>query len=114
MAIETLNTVLGGGFVSRLNMNLREDKHWAYGAGSGLSAAEGQGPFIVRAPVQTDKTSESVQEIVKELRGIHGPKPPSDEEDQVRARQLSRCSFRAATRRRAKWRAPTPTSSRTA
>jgi zinc protease len=80
VAIETLNTVLGGGFVSRLNMNLREDKHWAYGAGSGLSAAEGQGPFIVRAPVQTDKTSESVQEIVKELQGIRGPKPPSDEE----------------------------------
>jgi zinc protease len=80
VSIETLNTVLGGGFVSRLNMNLREDKHWAYGAGSGLSAAEGQGPFIVRAPVQTDKTSESVQEIVKELTGIRGPKPPSDEE----------------------------------
>jgi len=80
VSIETLNTVLGGGFVSRLNMNLREDKHWAYGAGSGLSAAEGQGPFIVRAPVQTDKTSESVQEIVKELQGIRGPKPPSTEE----------------------------------
>ena len=80
VSIETLNTVLGGGFVSRLNMNLREDKHWAYGAGSGLSAAEGQGPFIVRAPVQTDKTSESVQEIVKELQGIRGAHPPSDEE----------------------------------
>ena len=80
VSIETLNTVLGGGFVSRLNMNLREDKHWAYGAGSGLSAAEGQGPFIVRAPVQTDKTSESVQEIVKELQGIRGGHPPSAEE----------------------------------
>ena len=80
VSIETLNTVLGGGFVSRLNMNLREDKHWAYGAGSGLSAAEGQGPFIVRAPVQTDKTSESVQEIQKELTGIRGPKPPSSDE----------------------------------
>jgi zinc protease len=80
IAIETLNTVLGGGFVSRLNMNLREDKHWAYGAGSGLSAAEGQGPFIVRAPVQTDKTSESIQEMVNELQGIRGPKPPTDDE----------------------------------
>ena len=80
VALEELNTILGGGFVSRLNMNLREDKHWAYGAGSGLSAAEGQGPFIVRAPVQTDKTSESVQEIVKELQGIRGAHPPSDEE----------------------------------
>jgi zinc protease len=77
VAIETLNTILGGGFVSRLNMNLREDKHWAYGAGSGLSAAEGQGPFFVRAPVQTDKTSESIQEIVKELKGIIAANPPS-------------------------------------
>jgi zinc protease len=80
VSLETLNTVLGGGFVSRLNMNLREDKHWAYGAGSGLSAAEGQGPFIVRAPVQTDKTIESIQEIEKELQGIRGAKPPSAEE----------------------------------
>jgi zinc protease len=80
VALETLNTILGGGFVSRLNMNLREDKHWAYGAGSGLSAAEGQGPFIVRAPVQTDKTSESIQEMVKELREIIATRPPTDAE----------------------------------
>jgi zinc protease len=80
IALETLNTILGGGFVSRLNMNLREDKHWAYGAGSGLSSAEGQGPFVVRAPVQTDKTSESIQEMVKELREIIGPRPPTEAE----------------------------------
>jgi zinc protease len=80
IALETLNTILGGNFVSRLNMNLREDKHWAYGAGSGLSAAEGQGPFFVRAPVQTDKTSESIQEMVKELRDILGTRPPTDAE----------------------------------
>jgi zinc protease len=82
VALETLNTILGGGFVSRLNMNLREDKHWAYGAGSGLSAAEGQGPFFVRAPVQTDKTSESIQEIVKELKEILGARPPTEAEIQ--------------------------------
>jgi len=80
IALETLNTILGGGFVSRLNMNLREDKHWAYGAGSGLSAAEGQGPFVVRAPVQTDKTAESIQEMVKELKEILGSRPPTDAE----------------------------------
>jgi len=80
VAIETLNTILGGNFVSRLNMNLREDKHWAYGAGSGLSSTEGQGPFIVRAPVQSDKTAESIQEMVKELRDIIGTRPPTDAE----------------------------------
>ncbi len=79
--------MLGGSFVSRLNMNLREDKHWAYGAGSGLSAAEGQGPFFVRAPVQTDKTSESIQEMVKELQGILGRLAADRRGDQVRARQ---------------------------
>jgi zinc protease len=70
-----LNTVLGGQFVSRINMNLREDKHWAYGAHSALVNARGPRPFLVMAPVQSDKTRESVLEILKELRGIRGDKP---------------------------------------
>lgn len=70
IAIESMNTILGGAFTSRLNMNLREDKHWAYGAGSFLPSARGQRIFLAYAPVQTDKTKESVTEIVKELRGI--------------------------------------------
>jgi zinc protease len=80
IALETLNTILGGNFVSRLNMNLREDKHWSYGVGSGLVNAEGQGPFLVRAPVQTDKTSESVTEVLKELHDIVATKAPTDAE----------------------------------
>ncbi|MGH9459420.1 MAG: M16 family metallopeptidase, partial [Thermoanaerobaculia bacterium] len=71
-SIEAMNTVLGGAFISRLNMNLREDKHWSYGAGSFLPDALAQRPFIAYAPVQTDKTKESVQEMVSELRGITG------------------------------------------
>jgi zinc protease len=70
IAINTMNTVLGGAFVSRLNMNLREDKHWSYGAGSFLPAARGQRMFIAYAPVQTDKTKESVMEVSRELRDI--------------------------------------------
>jgi zinc protease len=70
LAINTMNTVLGGAFVSRLNMNLREDKHWSYGAGSFLPSARGQRMFIAYAPVQTDKTKESVGEMQKELRDI--------------------------------------------
>jgi zinc protease len=80
VAIETLNTILGGNFVSRLNMNLREDKHWSYGASSGLVATAGPGPFIVSAPVQTDKTAESMQEIMKELRDVLGPRVPDEKE----------------------------------
>ncbi|HSP34881.1 MAG TPA: pitrilysin family protein [Thermoanaerobaculia bacterium] len=70
LAINTMNTVLGGAFVSRLNMNLREDMHWSYGAGSFQPSARGQRIFIAYAPVQTDKTKESVVEVSKELRDI--------------------------------------------
>jgi zinc protease len=80
IAIRTMNTVLGGSFTSRLNMNLREGKHWAYGAGTILYSARGQGPLVAYAPVQTDKTKESMIEIDKELRGILGPRPTTGEE----------------------------------
>jgi zinc protease len=78
--IETMNEILGGAFTSRINMNLREDKHWSYGALSLLWDARGQRPFIVYAPVQTDKTSEAMQEISKELQGILGAIPITGEE----------------------------------
>lgn len=80
IAIETMNTILGGAFTSRVNMNLREDKHWSYGAGSIFFDAEGQRPFFVYAPVQTDKTAPSMQEIVKELTAIAGDRPPTADE----------------------------------
>ena len=79
-AIETMNSLLGGNFTSRINMNLREDKHWSYGAGSLLFDARGQRPFIAYAPVQTDKTKESIAELVKELSGIGGSRPVAPEE----------------------------------
>jgi len=61
-------------------MNLREDKHWAYGALTMLMNARGQRPFLAYAPVQTDKTKESMAEIDKELRGILGDHPATDAE----------------------------------
>jgi zinc protease len=79
-AIEVLNNVLGGSFVSRLNMNLREDKHWSYGAASFLVGARGQRPYLLAAPVQSDKTKESLAEMVKEIRQIVREKPVTDEE----------------------------------
>ena len=80
VALETVETVLGGSYVSRLNMNLRQDKHWSYGAGTSLIDAKGQRPFVVSAMVQTDKTAESMQETVKELRGLVGAHPATDSE----------------------------------
>jgi zinc protease len=80
IAIQSMNTILGGMFSSRLNLNLREDKHWCYGAFSFLPAARGQRPFVAYAPVQTDKTKESMVEIDKELRGILGRTPITSDE----------------------------------
>lgn len=80
IAVQTLNDILGGSFTSRINMNLREDKHWSYGARSFISDTSAQRPFIVRAPVQTDKTKESMVEVNNELRQIVGEEPPTDEE----------------------------------
>ncbi|MBM3752936.1 MAG: insulinase family protein [Acidobacteria bacterium] len=79
-AIDVLNTALGGAFTSRLNMNLREDKHWSYGAFTTFVDARGQRPFLAMAPVQSDKTKESLQEIVKEFRAIIRDQPVTEEE----------------------------------
>jgi zinc protease len=80
VAIQTMNGVLGGDFSSRVNMNLREDKHWAYGAFTFLRDARGQRPFVTYAPVQTDKTKEAVVELDKELRGIVKAQPIQPDE----------------------------------
>jgi len=79
-AIDVMNTILGGAFTSRLNMNLREDKHWAYGAQTMLLGAKGQRTFLAYAPVQSDKTKESLVEIDKELRAMIKDRPATDEE----------------------------------
>jgi zinc protease len=74
-AIETMSAVLGSDFSSRLNMNLREDKHWSYGAYSFIRNARGPRPFLALAPVQTDKTREAIVELRKELAGIVRDRP---------------------------------------
>jgi zinc protease len=79
-AIETMNTILGGSFSSRINMNLREDKHWSYGARSYVSSARGQRPFYASTSVQTDKTKDAMVEILKELTEIRDSRPVTAEE----------------------------------
>jgi zinc protease len=80
LAIETVMMNFGGLATSRLNRNLRLDKHWSYGTQGVLTAARGQRPFMVIAPVQTDKTRESIVEVQKELREIAGERPIRGEE----------------------------------
>lgn len=87
--IATMNNILGGTFTSRINMNLREDKHWSYGAGLVMQNARGQRPWFVYAPVQTDKTAESIAEVRKELSAYLSDKPASAEElDKLKARDV--------------------------
>jgi zinc protease len=77
IAIETMNSIFGSDFGSRINMNLREDKHWSYGAINRLFAARGQQPLLTYAPVQTDKTKESLEELNKEYHGVVNNRPPT-------------------------------------
>jgi zinc protease len=77
-ALRVLNTVLGGAFTSRLNMNLREEHGYAYGASSTFDMRASAGPFFAAAGVQTDKTAEAISEFFKELEGIRKPIPPEE------------------------------------
>lgn len=80
LAVETMMRNFGGMATSRLNRNLRLDKHWSYGSFAGVNDTRGQRPFFLIAPVQTDKTKEAIVEVQKELRGIAGERPVAGEE----------------------------------
>jgi zinc protease len=80
IAIETMNDILGGSFTSRINMNLREDKHWSYGAGTVILDSKGLRPLIGYSAVQADKTMESIREMAKEFAEIIASRPPTPEE----------------------------------
>ena len=75
-----LNQILGGAFVSRVNLNLREQKGYTYGARTSFGFRQGASPFTASAGVQTAVTKESVFEFLKELRGIRGEIPISAKE----------------------------------
>lgn len=66
-----MNFILGGAFNSRINLNLREDKGYTYGARTGFYGDETRGAFIAAAGVRADSTKASIQEIIKELTQYH-------------------------------------------
>ena len=78
--LETMNNIFGGTFGGRLNMNLREDKHWSYGAGSLLQGARAQRLFLAYSSVQADKTADTIAEILGEMKGMLGARPVTSEE----------------------------------
>jgi zinc protease len=75
-----LDAVLGGNFSARLNMNLRETKHWSYGAYTRLTDSIGPGIYRAGGGVQSDKTAESMTEIRKELREVLTTRKPDQAE----------------------------------
>ncbi len=74
-AVQVMNTILGGSFTSRLNMNLREKHGYTYGASSAFDLRKWPGPFAAGAGVQTDKTADALKEFFNELNGILQPVP---------------------------------------
>jgi zinc protease len=70
-----LNVVLGGQFVSRINMNLREDKGYTYGARTSFDFRRAAGPFVLNASVQSEVTVEAIVEALEEIQAIRGPRP---------------------------------------
>lgn len=74
-ALDLANEVLGNGFLSRLNLNLREDKGWSYGVRSNVSAPLGRRTLSLVAPVQSDRTGDSIKLLLEEMRDFPGKKP---------------------------------------
>ncbi len=80
MALQVMNFILGGHFQSRLNANIREEKGYSYGVNSGFSYGKGPGPFRAGGDVVSEKTDLALIEFMKELKGIQGEKPITDDE----------------------------------
>ncbi len=69
-ALELASTVFGGFFGSRLNMNLREDKGYSYGASAYVDPRRGPGPLMASSSVRADATGPAVKEFYNELEGL--------------------------------------------
>ena len=79
-ALVAANMVLGGQFVSRINLNLRENKGFTYGARTSFDFRKLPGPFTLQASVQTGATAQAIAESIGEIAGIRGPRPVTDDE----------------------------------
>jgi zinc protease len=79
-ALIVMNAILGGQFASRINMNLRQEKGYSYGAQSGFAFYRGPGPFVAGGPVESGVTRDALEELFKELAGIAGARPVTDDE----------------------------------
>jgi predicted Zn-dependent peptidase len=79
-ALDLANEVLGNGFLSRLNLDLREDKGWSYGVRSSVSTPVGPRSFTVAAPVQADRTGDSIRLALADIAAFPARKPVTPDE----------------------------------
>jgi predicted Zn-dependent peptidase len=89
-ALLVMNAVLGGQFVSRINLKLREEKGYTYGARTGFDWRRGLAPFFVQASVHTAATADAIRDSLMELEGIRGARPVSDSELELAKASLTR------------------------
>ncbi len=78
-ALAVMNRILGGGGSSRLFLNIREDKSYAYSVGSNFSSSKYRGTFVANAPVRTDATEGALREFMNEFNRIRNEKVSANE-----------------------------------
>ncbi len=85
--LEVLNSVLGGSFSGRLNLNLREDKGYTYGAFTSLRYGNVQSVFLGSAPVESSVTKEAILEMLREFEDLHLWRRPVTLEELAHAKE---------------------------
>jgi predicted Zn-dependent peptidase len=70
LLLRSANEVLGGDFLSRINMDLRETKGWSYGSSSALALREHAVPYVINAPVQADRTGDAIKVLMDQIGGF--------------------------------------------
>jgi predicted Zn-dependent peptidase len=89
-ALLVMNALLGGQFVSRLNLKLREEKGYTYGARTSFDWRRGISPFALQTSVHTASTADAIADSLVEIASVRGPRPPSSEEMSLAKASLTR------------------------
>jgi len=89
-ALLVMNAVLGGQFVSRVNLKLREEKGYTYGARTGFDWHKGLSPFALQASVHTAATADAIRDSLGELEAIRASRPPTGDELALAKASLTR------------------------
>jgi predicted Zn-dependent peptidase len=89
-ALLVMNALLGGQFVSRVNLKLREEKAYTYGARTGFDWRRGLSPFVLQASVHTASTANAIADAIAEIDGIRGSRPPTPDELALAKASLTR------------------------